>query len=59
MNRILINAAAKECSDKFTYDELWDRYKNAKLMDDKEEVSIFRKALKLKGPRPARQIAIG
>ena len=59
MNRMLVKQEAQKMADKFTHDELWDRYKSAKLMDDKEEVRIFRKALDIKGPREGRSIAIG
>lgn len=46
-NRIVIQDKARKMCSQYNSDELWDRYKNAKLMDDKEEVAIFRAAIKL------------
>ena len=45
MTRIEINMVAAKMAKQFPLPALWDRYKAAKLMDDKEEVAIFRKAI--------------
>lgn len=45
MTRIEINMVATKMARQFSLPMLWDRYKAAKLMDDKEEVAIFRKAI--------------
>lgn len=45
MTRIEINHTATKLATQFSLPQLWDRYKAAKLMDDKEEVAIFRKAI--------------
>lgn len=58
MTRLIINDKAKKAADQFTSQELWDRYKAAKLMDDKEEVRIFRKAIELNKTSPATQYSI-
>lgn len=48
-NPLVVNDQARKMVSRYTTEELWDRYKAAKLMDDKEEVAIFRKALKIVG----------
>lgn len=45
MTKIEINHIASIMAQRFPLPMLWDRYKAAKLMDDKEEVAIFRKAI--------------
>lgn len=45
---IVVTEQAKRLVGQFSEEQLWDRYKAAKLMDDKDEVKVFRQALKLK-----------
>jgi hypothetical protein len=45
MNRIEIQVKSQRLADQFTSTELWDRYRAAKLIEDKEEVRLFRKAI--------------
>lgn len=47
VERLLAQDTAKKLVGRFTKEELWDRYKAAKTMDDKEEVYIFRQVIKL------------
>ena len=48
LDRIYWTEQAKKMAETKSRDEIWAIYKNAKLMDDKEEVFMCRKALEIK-----------
>ena len=49
LDKVYWTEQAKKLAEKFTRDEVWLMYKNAKLMEDKEEVYMCRKALEILG----------
>lgn len=49
LEKVYWREQAKKLAEKFTRDEIFDMYKNAKLMEDAEEVFMCREALKLVG----------
>lgn len=48
LDRIYWTEQAKKMAETKSRDEIWAIYKNAKLMDDKEEVFMCRKALEIR-----------
>lgn len=53
VQKMILQDKAKKMVGQFSDQDLWDRYKNAKLMDDKEEVFVFRQVIAMQtGQRP-------